>query len=98
MRVSTKRLPEGYRRRLLTGSFSVLFFSLFFIGFVFILNIQSTTIQPYIVINQTGTDEVTAIKSILVHKGRGQEVNGKQASIMEYTCHKDSYEIGRYNY
>ena len=100
MRVTSKhapkRLPEGYRRRLLIGLVSVLCFSSFVTVFVLILNIPSTTIQPYIIVNQTGTDEVTAIKSILVPNGKDfKGLNGIEACMTEYTCHKDCSENGR---
>ena len=91
MRVSPKkRLPEGYIRRLIIGFVSVLIFSSFVCLFVLVLIIQSITIQPYIVVDQIGTDNITAIKSILVHNKKDfEKLNGIEACMTEYTRRKD---------
>ena len=97
MRVSPKkRLPEGYIRRLLIGFVSVSIFSSFVCLFVLVLIIQSTTIQPYIVVDQIGTDDITAIKSILIHNREDfQKLDGIEACMTEYTRHKDCPVNGR---
>ena len=84
-----KKLPEGYMRRFLIGLFPVLLFVGNVIVFSLIIKFQSPSIQPYLLMNQTVTDNVIVVKSIMIHKGEGnwfEKINGMHACLTKSTC------------
>ena len=88
--------------RFLIGCFTILLFGayVFMFAFVFMIKLQDESIQPYIVKIHMNTDNVTAVKSILIHKGVGnysKELNGTHnAYLVEWKCWKKANETYRY--